>query len=421
MNKKLLVLPVMLFALTSCGGGSNPFRSDTSTTTDQGSKTDENDRITLVNNVNEGLKKSYKASFEKGLNFSTNLNVKGSYDTSDSYSDGKDTVTKSTHVGIENFSLENKAFIKNVGDEKVSTNFNDLEIAEELKLNAKNIEFKSVSPSYDYKEDGSYTLNEVTSEFKLNELKDVTGRAYFQNSKVYADLSDVNVTEIAQSNLELVKNALAGMQKMDPSTITDEQAMEMVEGLTKDFPRKFYYTLTEKDVPDIELPSLTDLATTLEESKTSILMYLNLYKDYFTLLKDANNITTLNVNLDKDAIKEIVLMNTVDEEGKVPEKDQQEIDEVFKNINRADLHFGLSFDKDFMLKNVDLEVKFDMNYTAQESSFTKVNFEVKFDTSLDYGDPFVNVPDNFDDYVDIAEMFNKGEAVPAEEGGAEVI
>ena len=100
------------------------------------------------------------------------MNVKGSYDTSDSYSDGKDTVTKSTHVGIENFSLENKAFIKNVGDEKVSTNFNDLEIAEELKLNAKNIEFKSVSPSYDYKEDGSYTLSEVTSEFKLNELSE---------------------------------------------------------------------------------------------------------------------------------------------------------------------------------------------------------------------------------------------------------
>ena len=161
MNKKLLVLPIALFALTSCGGGSNPSSGDTSTTTDQGSKTDENDRITLVNNVSEGLKKSYRASFEKGLNFNTNLKVKGSYDTSDTSTSGNSTVTKSTHLGIENFSLENKAFIKNMGDGTTSSDFNSLEIAEEIKLNAKNIEFSSVSPDYDYDvETGSETIGE---------------------------------------------------------------------------------------------------------------------------------------------------------------------------------------------------------------------------------------------------------------------
>ena len=114
--------------LAACNGNNPTSNTDTSnssqsipseTSTEQGSKTDENDRVTLVNNVSNGVKKSYEASFDKGVNFTSKLELKGKVDSS-TFSDG---LLNSQKVDIENITINNKATYKNIGDKGTHTSF----------------------------------------------------------------------------------------------------------------------------------------------------------------------------------------------------------------------------------------------------------------------------------------------------------
>lgn len=409
MNKKLLILPLTMTLLAACNGNNPTSSTDTNTdasnssesvpsetSSEQGSKTDEKDRVTLVNNVSNGVKKSYEASFDKGVNFTSKLELKGKVDSS-SYNDG---LLNSNKVDIENITINNKATYKNIGDKGTHTGFNDIRLAEELLLNAKNVKVDTVNESPDYDEEGQPKETPLHSEVhvEVNEVKDALLNLYLDTSNVYIDRSNIDLSALARLNMPVFTYIVASMNQIDPSQVTEDMVLNFVSQMDQAYPKKILQPLDERQRPQVDLPDVTSFNTSVDGYKTQVLTYLNLYKDYFTLLKDANDITTLNINLDKDAIKEIVLMNSVDDKGLVPTETAKGIEETFKKFEKADVHFGVSFDKDFYLSNVNLEVGVIYNDIIDEKNYQKVDLSLKFNTDVDFKDPIVTFPANFDDY-----------------------
>ncbi len=424
MNKKLLILPLTMTLLAACNGNNPTSTTDTSnssqsipseTSTEQGSKTDENDRVTLVNNVSNGVKKSYEASFDKGVNFTSKLELKGKVDSS-TFSDG---LLNSQKVDIENITINNKATYKNIGDKGTHTSFNDIRLGEELLLNAKNIKVDTVNESHDYDEAGQPKETPLHSEVhvEVNEVKDALLNLYLDSSNVYIDRSNIDFSALARLNMPLFTYIVASMNKIDPSQVTEDMVLTFVSQMDQAYPKKILQPLEEKDRPNIDFPDVTSFNTSVDGVKTEVLTYLNLYKDYFTLIKDANDITTLNINLDKDAIKEIVLMNSVDDKGVVSPETAKGIEETFKRFEKADVHFGVSFDKDFYLANVNLKVGVIYNELIDEKNYQKVDLSLNFNTDVDFNDPIVTFPANFDDY---APLEPTGEIIEEETETSEV-
>lgn len=428
MNKKLLILPLTMTLLAACNGNNPTSSTDTNTdstnsgesipsetSSEQGSKTDEQDRVTLVNNVSNGVKKSYEASFDKGVNFTTKLELKGKVDTS-TFSDG---LLNSNKVDIENITINNKASYKNVGDKGTHTGFNDIRLAEELLLNVKNVKVDTVQEFPDYDESGqpkeTPAHNEVHVE--VNEVKDALLNLYLDTSNVYIDRSNIDLSALARVNMPLFTYIVASMNQIDPSQVTEDMVLNFVSQMDQAYPKKILQPLGEKERPQVDLPDVTSFNTSVDGVKTQVLTYLNLYKDYFTLLKDANDITTLNINLDKEAIKQIVLMNSADDKGMVSPETAKGIEETFKSFEKADVHFGVSFDKDFYLSNVNLKADVIYNQLIDEKNYQKINLSLNFNTDVDFNDPIVIFPANFDDYSPLPPM---GQNVEEETGTSEV-
>lgn len=428
MNKKLLILPLTMTLLAACNGNNPTSSSDTNTdstnsgesipsetSTDEGSKTDEQDRVTLVNNVSNGVKKSYEASFDKGVNFTTKLELKGKVDTS-TFSDG---LLNSNKIDIENITINNKASYKNIGDKGTHTGFNDIRLAEELLLNVKNVKVDTVQEFPDYDETGQPKETPAHSEVhvEVNEVKDALLNLYLDTSNVYIDRSNIDLSALARVNMPLFTYIVASMNQIDPSQVTEDMVLNFVSQMDQAYPKKILQPLGEKERPQVDLPDVTSFNTSVDGAKTQILTYLNLYKDYFTLLKDANDITTLNINLDKEAIKQIVLMNSADDKGMVSPETAKGIEETFKSFEKADVHFGVSFDKDFYLANVNLKADVIFNQLIDEKNYQKINLSLNFNTDVDFNDPIVIFPANFDDYSPLPPM---GQNVEEETGTSEV-
>ena len=428
MNKKLLILPLTMTLLAACNGNNPTSSSDTNTdasnpsesvpsetSSDEGSKTDENDRVTLVNNVSNGVKKSYEASFDKGVNFTTKLELKGKVDTS-TFSDG---LLNSNKVDIENITINNKASYKNIGDKGTHTGFNDIRLAEELLLNVKNVKVDTVQEFPDYDESGQPKETPLHNEVhvEVNEVKDALLNLYLDTSNVYIDRSKIDLSALARVNMPLFTYIVASMNQIDPSQVTEDMVLNFVSQMDQAYPKKILQPLGEKERPQVDLPDVTSFNTSVDGVKTQVLTYLNLYKDYFTLLKDANDITTLNINLDKEAIKEIVLMNSADDKGMVSPETAKGIEETFKKFEKADVHFGVSFDKDFYLSNVNLKADVIYNQLIDEKNYQKINLSLNFNTDVDFNDPIVIFPANFDDYSPLPPM---GQNVEEETDTSEV-
>lgn len=428
MNKKLLILPLTMTLLAACNGNNPTSSTDTNTdatnsgesipsetSSDEGSKTDEQDRVTLVNNVSNGVKKSYEASFDKGVNFTTKLELKGKVDTS-TFSDG---LLNSNKIDIENITINNKATYKNVGDKGTHTGFNDIRLAEELLLNVKNVKVDTVQESPDYDQDGQPKETPLHNEVhvEVNEVKDALLNLYLDTSNVYLDRSNIDLSALARVNMPLFTYIVASMNQIDPSQVTEDMVLNFVSQMDQAYPKKILQPLGEKERPQVDLPDVTSFNTSVDGVKTQVLTYLNLYKDYFTLLKDANDITTLNINLDKEAIKQIVLMNSADDKGLVPPETAKGIEETFKSFEKADVHFGVSFDKDFYLANVNLKADVIFNQLIDEKNYQKINLSLNFNTDVDFNDPIVIFPANFDDYSPLPQM---GQNVEEETGTSEV-
>ena len=428
MNKKLLILPLTMTLLAACNGNNPTSSTDTNTdatnsgesvpsetSSEQGSKTDEKDRVTLVNNVSNGVKKSYEASFDKGVNFTSKLELKGKVDTS-TFSDG---LLNSNKVDIENITINNKATYKNIGDKGTHTGFNDIRLAEELLLNVKNVKVDTVQESPDYDEAGQPKETPLHNEVhvEVNEIKDALLNLYLDTSNVYIDRSNIDLSALARANMPLFTYIVASMNQIDPSQVTEDMVLNFVSQMDQAYPKKILQPLDERQRPQVDLPDVTSFNTSVDGVKTQVLTYLNLYKDYFTLLKDANDITTLNINLDKEAIKEIVLMNSADDKGMVSPETAKGIEETFKSFEKADVHFGVSFDKDFYLSNVNLKADVIYNQIVDEKNYQKINLSLNFNTDVDFNDPIVIFPANFDDYSPLPPM---GQNVEEETDTSEV-
>ena len=110
-------------------------------------------------------------------------------------------------------------------------------------------------------------------------------------------------------------------------------------------------------------------------------------------------------------------MNSADDKGLVSPETAKGIEETFKRFEKADVHFGVSFDKDFYLANVNLKVGVIYNELIDEKNYQKVDLSLNFNTDVDFNDPIVTFPANFDDY---APLEPTGEIIEEETETSEV-